>query len=1324
MAEHERCPKCGMALPPHTPHGLCPICVYREVMDESGLESEVTFPPSRRADLTLSLEPASSSVLGRIAETAGEVPHVLLRDSELATGPGPILIPSSSEMPGPAGRPDRYQLFGEIARGGMGAILRGRDVDLGRDLALKVLLESHKDKPELIRRFVEEAQISGQLQHPGVVPVYELGTFADLRPFFTMKLVKGRTLSDLLRARPSPGDDLPRFLSIFESVCQTMSYAHVRGVIHRDLKPSNIMVGNFGEVQVMDWGLAKVLSQGGVADDEVSRRAEPQPVVSVIRTARSGSDADASQPGSVMGTPGYMAPEQARGEIDLVDERSDVFGLGAILCEILTGQPAFTGRTSEETLRKAVRGDVAEAFARLDGCGAERELIELARHCLAAEQDDRPRQAGAVSARINAYLTGVQERLRKAELARVEERARRRLTMAVAASVLGLFVLGGGGWAWLARQRQYRAEQFELAYHETQALNRQAERAGDDLSRWIAAGDAARAAQRLLPDAPDDATRSSGASFLTTVITACDMARRDQELLSKLVDVRSAQDNDLDGSTTDAAYAEAFREAGIDVEALAPEEAGAKIRARPGPVALALAAFLDDWADKRRLRRADPAGAGRLSAAARVADPDPRRNELRQALEQPRGADRTAGLRRLAQRAKFDDWPAVNLDLLGRALNYAGDAGAAETVLRQGQRRHPGDVWLNYGLAVCLEKLARRDEAIRYYTAARAIRPETAHRLAHALEAKGETDEAIAVFEDLARLWPTNGRHLACWGNCLMARGRVKEGAAVLDKAVAACREAIRLKPDDALAHANLGLVLGAQGKPAEAIAAYREAIRLKPDFAEAHRNLGLALQIQGKLAEAVAESSEAIRLEPDYAEAHNSLGAALKGQGKLAEAIAECREAIRLKPDSAEAHNNLGNALQEEGKLAEAIAESREAIRLKPDFAGAHINLGNALHQEGKLAQAIAAYREAIRLKPDDAEAHNNLGAALDGQGKPAEAIAACREAIRLKPDSAEAHINLGAALNGQGKLAEAIAAFREAIRLKPDSAEAHNNLGAALNGQGKLAAAIAECREAIRLQPDDAEAHYNLGRALTNQGKLAEAVAAYRDAIRHKSDYAEAHCNLGLLLQEQGKFREALAELGQGHVLGSKRAGWPYPSERWVRGAERLVALANRLPAVLRGDDKPKDGAEGLEFAYVAYRTNQFGPSARLFFDAIQVDPKLAEDTKTTNRYDAACAAALAAAGKGIDKPPLDEKAKTRWRNQALAWLKADLAYWTKQAETGTPAAKALVNQTLQHWKADTDLAGIRDEDALKTLAEEDRKTCRTLWVEVDRILKHVQP
>src|ERR1041384_7614439 len=199
---------------------------------------------------------------------------LLLKEAEGDSGHA--VQPSSDAMPPKEVIGDRYQLQGEIARGGMGAVLRGRDVDLGRNLAVKVLLEKYVDRPEVARRFLEEAQIGGQLQHPGVVPVYDIGHFGD-RPFFTMKLVKGHTLAALLSERAEPSADRPRFLGIALQVSQAVAYAHAKGVIHRDLKPANIMVGAFGEVQVMDWGLAKVLQEGGAApatdspDPEVTR---------------------------------------------------------------------------------------------------------------------------------------------------------------------------------------------------------------------------------------------------------------------------------------------------------------------------------------------------------------------------------------------------------------------------------------------------------------------------------------------------------------------------------------------------------------------------------------------------------------------------------------------------------------------------------------------------------------------------------------------------------------------------------------------------------------------------------------------------------------------------------------------------------------------------------------------------------------------------------------------------------------------------------------------------------------------------------------------
>jgi serine/threonine-protein kinase len=378
-------------------------------------------------------------------------------DESLPAAPEPT--GAGDPLPGWVSAVADYELGGEIARGGMGIIFRGHDPHLGRDLAIKVLRPEHHGEPALRQRFLEEAQIGGQLQHPGIAPVHHLGEFPDGRPYFTMKLIKGTTLAALLAARREPTEDVPRLVGVFEQVCQTLAYAHSRGVLHRDLKPGNVMVGAFGEVQVMDWGLAKVLAVAADAPEPgpVGPAAADPPTR--IRTVRSGGTGQPgavpapTQAGTFMGTPEYMAPEQARGEVDNLDARCDVFGLGAILCEILTGRPPYAA-TALSPLGLPAGGDaLAAAHRRLDGCGADAALIELAKRCLAEEARDRPRDAGVVAAAVAAYRQAVAERLRQAELERAtaavragEERKRRRLRRALAAAVLVL-VLGGGARA-------------------------------------------------------------------------------------------------------------------------------------------------------------------------------------------------------------------------------------------------------------------------------------------------------------------------------------------------------------------------------------------------------------------------------------------------------------------------------------------------------------------------------------------------------------------------------------------------------------------------------------------------------------------------------------------------------------------------------------------------------------------------------------------------------------------------------------------------------------------------------------------------------------
>jgi WD40 repeat protein len=337
----------------------------------------------------------------------------------------------------------RYRLEGRIGRGGMGDVFRAQDPDFHRPLAVKVLKEEFKDHPEMVTRFLEEAKITGQLQHPGVPPVHEIGRLADGRPFLAMKLIKGRTLADLLAERANPSDGLQRFLAIFEQVCQTLAYAHSRGVIHRDLKPANIMVGAFGEVQVMDWGLAKVRSPAS--------RATESPEVSPAGTLQTPSMETVIEPtqrGAVLGTLAYMPPEQARGDVDLVDERSDVFGLGAILCVILTAQPPYRGKSHQELHHQAVSADLADAFARLNRCGADAEVVGLATRCLSQSQTARLPDAAAVAVAVADYQESVRERLRKAELdraaaeARAQEERRRRTLVMSGLAILGVVVVG------------------------------------------------------------------------------------------------------------------------------------------------------------------------------------------------------------------------------------------------------------------------------------------------------------------------------------------------------------------------------------------------------------------------------------------------------------------------------------------------------------------------------------------------------------------------------------------------------------------------------------------------------------------------------------------------------------------------------------------------------------------------------------------------------------------------------------------------------------------------------------------------------------------
>jgi Tfp pilus assembly protein PilF len=422
-----------------------------------------------------------------------------------------------------------------------------------------------------------------------------------------------------------------------------------------------------------------------------------------------------------------------------------------------------------------------------------------------------------------------------------------------------------------------------------------------------------------------------------------------------------------------------------------------------------------------------------------------------------------------------------------------------------------------------------------------------------------------------------------------------------------------------------------------------------------------------------------------------------------------------------------LRDALSWKGAVKEAVGVLEAGYRRHPSAFWLNHQLALSLTKTKptRLAEAVGYYRAAVALRPDSPGVHINLGLALHDQGKPAAAAAEYREAIRLKKDYPEAHCNLGNVLLDLKHPEEAIEEYRKALEIDPKLAKAHNGLGAVLcDDQGKPAEAAAEYREAIRLKKDYPKAHYNLGNVLFDQGKLPAAEAEYREAIRLKKDYPEAHCNLGMVLKNQGRFVDALQWLKRGHELGSKVPGWPNPSAQWVRMCEHLLELDRKLAAILRGETKPAHAAESLELANLCQQHYKrfYATAARFYADAFAADPKLAADKGQQHRYNAACSAALAAAGQGEDARSLPDKDAQRLRQQALDWLRADLAAYAKLAERDEPAAKQTVRQKMVHWQQNADLASVRDRDALDRLPEAERMAWYQLWDDVTGLLKKV--
>ena len=372
-----------------------------------------------------------------------------------------------------------------------------------------------------------------------------------------------------------------------------------------------------------------------------------------------------------------------------------------------------------------------------------------------------------------------------------------------------------------------------------------------------------------------------------------------------------------------------------------------------------------------------------------------------------------------------------------------------------------------------------------------------------------------------------------------------------------------------------------------------------------------------------------------------------------------------------------------------------------------------------GDRARALRVLGLAWQMAPGDFWVNTALAAISD---RPVDKYRFYATAVALRPGSCMAHFRLGTQFKDQRDWNEAIAEFRAALRIQ-DLYAAHVNLGIVLGLAGRWEEAVPEGRALIRLGPKNVMSYLNLGTTLINAGQVEEAILVYRQGLVLRPNGPMILAGLGNALQRRGDYTEAIAVLRRARDLAKDDLRFRRQVERDLADTEREARLAGRLPDVLAGKTKPVDAADSLAFAQLCYDKKLHAASARLWAETFQAYPKLADDMKAQHRYNAACAAALAGSGRGKDDPPLDGAAIARWRKQTMDWLRADLAAWSKLLESAAPEARQSILQTLEHWKTDADLAGLRDPAVLVKLPADEQKTCSALWAEVDALRAKIE-
>lgn len=1002
-----------------------------------------------------------------------------------------------------------FEDLGKLGEGGMGVVRKIRDKRLGRLAALKIMLSEKKADDRTEKRFIREAEITATLNHPSIPPVYEAGRTESGSLYLLMKLIDGQTLKELIEDYHDTGRDPETLKGLIEALaraCEAIAYAHEQGILHRDLKSENIMVGAFGEVLVMDWGLAKDIKD----QDEIPELTD----LSLI-SEHEGQQSGLTLEGSVLGTPGYMSPEQANGS--LLDERSDLFSLGAILCEILCGRPPIRGDTLLEFIVATISGPIPAPKDILSSVSPE--LNSLAAHALALEKNDRPENVLAFLEDLKAWLQGQPLDSHRYSLREGTLRLARKHVGLLISSVAFLFILIVALFFLNERMQQERVVEAARRVQTSQKLfNKAKNQARRKLDP--------RNIRETVVDALTFAGRSEDAMLAAAEVYGIAKLDKDQEVILKQCISRHPP-----------SYQARFRLHLLKSQSFKSQ------------------AFIMTDAFRELLKVAEKRGDENEFTWYGKGKEAHKNKEYKKAIEAFNQIEKYTTAFHQAYLDRGRAWAALKnnkkaLRDYDQAIRVKPDYSAAynnRALIKTDMGNRLGALD-DYNLAIFLDSTN-----VQAYSN-RGLLRQSLKDLSGAIE---DFQRALKLHDDgpLRRLLLLNR------GSAYLEAGRTRE-------ALTDFTAVLKIDPKNYQAQTMRGQVFFLKKDYKEAIREYTQAILHNPERALAFLKRAEALAKLNQHEKAIEDYSLCIEKDPQSWRAYYNRGNSYTALQQYQKAKADFEQCVRLNPSHASAHFNRARMNIKLGKLKDAMDDLNLALENNPTHSTALNNRGSLFAQFNQSDKALRDFDAAIEADSKNDDAYFNRGLLYFRQKSFLQALNSFNEAIRLNQRNSESYFLRGQCYLNLNNQNAALSDFNAAIGIDSQNAKYYDSRGSLLLKVGQRNAAYRDYSSALRLAKDpylQAKVLNNRGNIVFFQGSLTGQLkdfqAAFKDfnsAITIYPKLAEAHYGRGQVYFQLKKYQEALIDYNNARSLGLN------DSQLLVRRAFCYEALGQNAAAI----------------------------------------------------------------------------------------------------------------------------------------------------------------